>query len=92
MTDAQVRRVRRDVQTAQGVHGQERHRLLRGVNIPNFLPKGLDLYPKCAYHRRMATVIKELKCLRCDKRWYPRQPAKPVMCPNCRSRRWDEAP
>ena len=30
-----------------------------------------------------------LKCKQCGHSWLPRTP-RPVECPNCKSRRWDE--
>lgn len=30
-------------------------------------------------------AIKEWVCLRCDKKWYPRLPGRPLTCPKCHS-------
>ncbi len=30
------------------------------------------------------------KCLRCNYRWWPRKPGRPLTCPKCRSPYWDK--
>ena len=34
--------------------------------------------------------MKELKCLRCSHKWYPRTPKIPKLCPSCKSKYWQE--
>jgi hypothetical protein len=34
--------------------------------------------------------MEQLTCRRCDHRWYPRSPERPVQCPKCRSVFWDK--
>jgi len=37
------------------------------------------------------TMNKKHKCKRCNHRWWPRNPeVKPVLCPSCKSKYWDE--
>lgn len=35
--------------------------------------------------------MKKCKCLRCGWEWLPRT-EKPIMCPACKSRKWEEKP
>jgi len=38
----------------------------------------------------MAT-IKQYECKRCKKKWFPRKPGKPKMCPQCKTLLWNVA-
>ncbi|UVT15124.1 MAG: hypothetical protein H8K04_15045 [Nitrospira sp.] len=33
--------------------------------------------------------LHQLRCHRCGKEWWPRQPRKPARCPGCKSPYWD---
>ena len=33
-------------------------------------------------------VIKEVKCLRCEYKWFPRAPTQPKRCARCRTPYW----
>lgn len=33
--------------------------------------------------------MKQLQCLRCLHKWYPRSPKKPIMCPKCKTLYWE---
>jgi len=34
--------------------------------------------------------MKELECVKCDIRWWPRDPrVKPKVCPACHTRKWE---
>lgn len=35
-------------------------------------------------------TVSECKCLRCDHKWMPRKPGRPIVCPECNSPRWDK--
>lgn len=35
-------------------------------------------------------TLSQLICEKCGYRWFQRTPSKPVKCPECQSRRWDE--
>lgn len=35
-------------------------------------------------------IIKECRCLLCAKEWWPRTPERPLICPNCKSARWNK--
>jgi DNA-directed RNA polymerase subunit RPC12/RpoP len=32
-----------------------------------------------------------VKCLKCNHEWSPRKSGRPTLCPECKSRTWDEA-
>lgn len=34
--------------------------------------------------------MKKDKCKRCGHTWFRRTPKKPVLCPSCKSKYWDE--
>jgi DNA-directed RNA polymerase subunit RPC12/RpoP len=34
--------------------------------------------------------LRQQRCQRCGKKWWPRQPRKPVRCPGCKSPYWDK--
>jgi predicted Zn-ribbon and HTH transcriptional regulator len=34
--------------------------------------------------------MKKEQCLRCGHKWYRRTPEKPVLCPSCKSKYWDQ--
>lgn len=39
---------------------------------------------------KSATItLPELECLRCEHRWHPRKHTPPLLCPSCRSDRWN---
>lgn len=35
-------------------------------------------------------IMKKYTCKKCNHLWYPRTPNKPVLCPLCKSSKWDE--
>jgi len=35
--------------------------------------------------------LPKLRCNKCGYKWYPRIAARPVKCPDCQNRKWDEA-
>lgn len=39
--------------------------------------------------RETETVIRKLKCLRCEHEWFPNRVEKPRLCPACHSPYWD---
>ena len=40
--------------------------------------------------RSKGRTLSELKCLRCDYKWWPRSQERPQTCPKCRSPYWDK--
>jgi len=34
--------------------------------------------------------MKKEKCVKCNHEWYRRIPEKPVLCPSCKSKYWQE--
>lgn len=34
--------------------------------------------------------LTELKCQRCEHKWNPRRPVRPIICPKCKSPYWDK--
>jgi uncharacterized OB-fold protein len=34
-------------------------------------------------------VITRLRCLRCGKKWFPRKPGIPKICPTCKTTHWN---
>jgi DNA-directed RNA polymerase subunit RPC12/RpoP len=34
--------------------------------------------------------MKELECLRCSHKWFPRSNNTPILCPSCKSKYWNE--
>lgn len=36
----------------------------------------------------MSATIKELHCIPCGHKWYPRVPEPPICCPKCRRADW----
>jgi predicted Zn-ribbon and HTH transcriptional regulator len=34
-------------------------------------------------------TITEKECKLCGHKWFPRTPARPLICPTCKSARWD---
>ena len=41
-------------------------------------------------NRSIDFKLPKLECYRCQHKWYPRSLYKPVACPKCNSRVWDQ--
>src|SRR5579872_1847598 len=37
-------------------------------------------------------TITKVECLKCGHKWPPRREGRPLLCPVCKSRTWDEPP
>ena len=53
----------------------------------NALNEMADMVIRNGWH---ISEIKQLKCLRCGRTWWPRSPQKPKFCPSCNSPYWDK--
>ena len=47
---------------------------------------GLEISLASSFHMY---VVKLHKCKRCGKRWFPRKPGTPRICPTCKTTYWD---